>query len=242
MLLALHWKHCLIPYYFRVCNTSKFLREMQILRTSPMRRLISQIAAVTGAGPAALKIWRALRGWRAPKETRYTAEIVSEFDDWADSIWNSCARDVAIIGARDAQCLRVLYPSANRNLTRIRVVVGTQVVGWAVVGILQRPGHEQYGNLRVGTILDALARPEHAAFVIAAATQALRKQDADLIGSNQSHMAWTAALSQCGFLKGPSNFIFAAAPAVSKLLEPLHQTMCRVHLNRGDGDNLLQYV
>jgi hypothetical protein len=55
-------------------------------------------------------------------------------------------------------------------------------------------------------------------------------------------MAWTAALSQCGFLKGPSNFIFAAAPAVSKLLEPLNQTMCRVHLNRGDGDNLLQYV
>jgi hypothetical protein len=94
----------------------------------------------------------------------------------------------------------------------------------------------------VGTILDTLARPEHATAVIAAATRLLNEQGADLISSNQSHTHWTAALSRCWFLKGPSNFIFAAAPALSKLLEPLNQTICRVHLNRGDGDNLLQYM
>jgi hypothetical protein len=240
MLVALRWKNCLIPFYFRVCNAMKFLREMRALRSSATKRIGAEAAALTGLGPMAIKTWQAVRGWKGGAMASQS-EIIPEFDDWADQIWTATAPDFAMIGVRDGKSLRTLYPSENGIFTRIRVSVQSQVVGWAVVGILHRPGHEQYGDLRVGTILDALARPEHATAVIAAATRVLTAQGADLIGSNQSHTAWTAALSENGFLSGPSNFIFAAAPAVSKLLEPFETAITRVHLNRGDGDNLLQY-
>jgi hypothetical protein len=241
MLVALHWKHCLIPFYFRVCNASKFLRELSPLRKNPIPRLLSTIAAVTGAVPIAMRSWQAFRG-RQGMATPNTAEIISEFDDWADSIWNACAPDLAMSAVRNAETLRVLYPAQNRKLTRIRVTVAGQSIGWAVVGTLHRPGNEQYGDLRVGTILDVLARPQHATAVIAAATKVLTDQGADLIASNQSHAAWTDALARCGFFKGPSNFIFAAANSISGFLEPFETRIRHVHLNRGDGDNLLQYL
>lgn len=240
MLLALHWKHSLIPFYFRVCHASRFLREMRPLRNTAAKRLLSTAAEWTGMGPMTLRSWQAFRGRRG-MATTCTAEVIAEFDDWADSIWQSCAPDLAMAAVRDAHVLRVLYPTQNRKFTRIRISARGLVIGWAVVGILHRPGHEQYGDMRVGTILDALARPEHATAVIAAATKVLVEQGADLIGSNQSHAAWINALEQCGFLKGPSNFIFAAAPAVSKLLDPFEARVRQAHLNRGDGDNLLQY-
>jgi len=239
MLLALGWKHCLIPFYFRVCEASKFLREMRTLRNTAAKRMATGAAVLTGLGPLALKSLQAFRSTRA--RTDFLAEVVPEFDDWADRIWADAASDFAMIAVRDAKTLRALYPVDNRIFTRIRVLVHGQPVGWAVAGILHRTGHEQYGELRVGTILDALAPPQHATAVIAAATQVLRDQGADLIGSNQSHAAWTAALSANGYFCGPSNFIFASAPAVSELLHPFEVAISRVHLNRGDGDNLLQY-
>ena len=239
MLLALRWKHCLIPFYFRVCNASKFLREMRTLRNTAVKRVAVKAAVLTGLGPLALKSLQAFRSTRGRIE--FVSEIVPEFDDWADRIWAAGASDFAMIAVRDAKTLRALYPVENRIFTRVRVLVRGQVAGWAVAGILHRPGHEQYGELRVGTILDALSPPQHATAVIAAATLVLREQGADLIGSNQSHAAWTAALSANGFLGGPSNFIFASAPAVSELLDPFEAVISRVHLNRGDGDNLLQY-
>ena len=241
MLLALKWQHCPIPFYFRVCRAGRFLREMQTFRGTAIKRLAADIAAGSGLGALALKAWQGVRGRRGLSQ-RAQAEVVREFDDWADGIWQDTNSDFSMIAVRDSCSLRTLYPAENSKLTRIRMSINGRVVGWAVVGILHRPGHEQYGDLRVGTILDALSRPEHAKAVIAAATNVLMDLGADLIGSNQSHSAWIYALKECGFLHGPSNFIFAAAPGISKLLEPFREKSLEAHLTRGDGDNLLQYV
>lgn len=240
MLLALRWNHCLIPFYFRICNGAKFLREMQVLRTSAAKRIGSGLAATTGLGPLAITSWQAVHtSYKLQKD--YRTEVVDEFDDWTNAIWAEVHEQFAMTAVRDCESLRTLYPPANRKVTRIRIMKAGAAVGWAVTGILHRPGHEQYGDLRVGTVLDVLSKSEHAAAVIAAATGVLIEQGAELISSNQSHEAWTSALAACGFLKGPSNFIFAAAPQVSGLLEPFGDAMRRAHLNRGDGDNLLQY-
>src|SRR5581483_35563 len=112
MLMALHWKHCLIPFYFRVCNVSKFLREMQVLRTSAPRRLVSDAIAVSGLGSLALKSWQSLRGWKA-LNNNYRSDLVGEFDSWADTIWAESAGDFAMAAVRDAETLRVLYPAKN---------------------------------------------------------------------------------------------------------------------------------
>jgi hypothetical protein len=58
---------------------------------------------------------------------------------------------------------------------------------------------------------------------------------ADLLVSNQTHDAWNAALRRCGFVRGPSNFVFAASPAMRKILGT-EENFGHMHINRGDGD------
>jgi len=52
MLVRLGWAHCLVPFYFRVVNPYRFLREMQALRSSTVRRLLMNFAALSGTGAA----------------------------------------------------------------------------------------------------------------------------------------------------------------------------------------------
>ena len=59
-----------------------------------------------------------------------------------------------------------------------------------------------------------------------------------MIVSNQTHDAWCRALENSGFLKGGSNFVFAASKKLGELLQPFDQQKSRMHLTRGDGDGL----
>jgi hypothetical protein len=88
----------------------------------------------------------------------------------------------------------------------------------------------------VGVIVDGLSLPEDAGTVIQAATEALIETGVDLIISNQSHPAWRRALGAAGFIRGPSSWGFAAAPAFARLIDTLDPGGGAVHLNRGDGD------
>ena len=108
------------------------------------------------------------------------------------------------------------------------------VGGWAVVLDTQMKNHKQFGDMRVGTIVDCLAPPDDAATVVRAATRTLEKRGVDLIVSNQLHAAWCAGLAGAGFRRGPSNFLFALAPALAALLEDAEDG--DIHINRGDGD------
>ena len=238
MLAALKWRLYTVPFYFLVNRPANFLRELQRLRQSRLRRLAMDVAAGTGVGWLALKAGHAakcrLRGWQP------AAEVVSEFDDWADDVWEECQALYAMVAVRDGVSLRTLYPASNQNVIRLRVSVGSSAA-WAVVADTQKREHPEYGNLRVGTILDGLARPGDAPAVIAAATRLLVDRGVDVITSNQSHAAWSRALDACGYFSGPSNFIFAASRMLSEWLQPFESTIVRTHFNRGDGDNLLQY-
>ena len=170
------------------------------------------------------------------------AVVVEQFEEWADEVWQACAAGFAMVAVRDSCVLRTLYPASNRNFIRVKVTAKGRLLGWAVIADIQKQNHPQYGDLRVGTILDGLSRAQDATAVIAAATRVLLDRNVDLITSNQSHGAWTRGLEECGFFKGPSNFIFAASKGLSEMIQPFQQTVPRIHLNRGDGDNLLQYL
>lgn len=241
MLMALKWPHCTIPFYFRAHHGGRFLRHLETLRTSAAKRAAADILAATGAGWLGFKLLHGVLG-AAGMAVRAEAEPVGEFGPWADSVWEECHGRYSMLAVRDARSLRTLYPAANPRLTRLKISRGGQVLGWAVIGMLHRPGHVQYGDMRVGTILDGLAKPEHAKLVISAATRELMRRGADLITSNQSHEAWQGALKACGFLQGPSNYIFAVSKKLSELMQPFDKTVGQSHINRGDGDNLLQYA
>jgi hypothetical protein len=163
-------------------------------------------------------------------------EEVAEFTDWTDSVWDACQREYGLSAVRDAATLRILYPKEESKFIRLRVTRRKQCLGWAVLLDSRLSGHNQFGRMRLGSLVDCLALPADARSVAIAARDVLEKRGVDLIVSNQSHAAWGKALKAAGFWRGPSNFIFATSPQLTDVLKASHVQDADVHLNRGDGD------
>ena len=234
-LRAFGWKLYEIPFLFRAVHPARFARHLAAIRTTPLRRAILDLAAFSGgawAGLGALHAFR--RKTRRNRAVRF--EVVPEFTAWADPVWKESGHSFGMIGVRDSRVLNTLYPGAMPGLTRLKVYSGDVVTGWAVVRDTPMKGHKQFGDLHVGTLVDSLSRHQDAPMIVQAAEQFLESRGVDLIVSNQCHEVWSSALLGRGYLTGPSNYVFAASPALGKLLDPFDRNVSRVHLNRGDGD------
>jgi hypothetical protein len=241
LLVALKWHHCLLPLQFRVNRPARFLRELRSLREPASRRRAAGFAAASGLGWAGLHALHGLRGF-AGMRVRSNVTVVGDFGPWADDLWAECASSFTLIGMRNSATLRALYPASSQSIVRLQVRIAGRLAGWAVVAIVQHANHDQYGDLRVGTIVDGLAAAPDVPAVVAAATRALLDRGVDVITSNQSHQAWVQALGGCGYLDGPSNFIFAVSSPLATLLNPFAHQVAACHVNRGDGDSAMQFV
>jgi hypothetical protein len=116
------------------------------------------------------------------------------------------------------------------------VTNGGGVVGYVVLQDEHSLASETLGEMRVGTVVDCLALPEHAESVMWLAAQTLENRRVDLMISNQSHPAWGAALRRTGFIEGPSNCLFACTRRLSDGIRMVDPEARELHLNRGDGD------
>lgn len=233
-LAAMGWTMKLVPFYFRVVKPSAFLRNIRALRTTVARRLAFDLAAATGLGTLAIRpIHAALT---RPQLFGPRTEVVPRFESWADGIWERALGDYSLIAQRDAAELNVLYAESDRRPIRLRVSRGGKDVGWAVVFDTQLRDHKQFGDMRLGSLVDCLALPGEEASVVRAATRLLRKRGVDLIISNQGHAVWGDALRRHGFLSGPSNYGFAVSKALAAALAPWEAHESRIHMTRGDGD------
>jgi len=240
MLVRLGWAHCPLPFFFRIVNPSRFLGNMQTVRTSSARKFLLDFAAYSGAGWAGSKLFQTYRTLRAPRTVRVECEEVASFegDDAADlqSVWEKARQTCSLTAVRDAEALRILYPPAQTHLRRISVKLNSAAIGWAVVG--ERRKDAKYGNMRVGSVVDCFALPGKLFSVVQCATRALEREGFDLVLSNQSHQAWGAAFKDAGYLSGPSNFLFAASKNLTELLAPFEEARPRMHFTRADGDGL----
>jgi hypothetical protein len=222
-----------VPFHFRVVRPARFLREFQPARRGAPARALLDVLAWSGAG----KLLRAAHVLRArPRRDGARAEIVERFADWADRVWEEAAPGYALVAVRDAAALNRIYPETDRRAIRLRVTCDGEVAGWAVLLDTPMSGHKHFGALRLGSIVDCLARPGREAAVARAATRLLEARGVDLIVSNQADGAWRSALSRAGWLRGPSNFIFAASRALARELRPSDVQTARMHVNRGDGE------
>ena len=241
MLVRLGWAHCLVPFLFCVVHPSRFLRNMQTLRTSTPRKLLMDLAAYSGAGWVGSALFQSYRALRAPRSSDVECREVASFD--ADeqlqdiqSLWNKARQAYSFTALRDADALRTLYPPDQTHLTRLIVKRNGSTIGWAVVG--ERRKDAKYGEMRVGSVVDCFALPGEWFAVVQCATQTLERQGFDLILSNQSHQGWDEAFKVAGYLPGPSNFLFAASKKLAELLAPFEEIRPRMHLTRADGDGL----
>ena len=241
MLVRLGWAHCLVPFFFRIVNPSRFLRNMQTLRSSPSRRFLLDLAAYSGAGWAVSKLFLGYRALVAPRSPAVDCCEVASFEtaDVAESLqfmWEQARQTCSFTAVRNAGALRTLYPPEQTHLTRLVAKRNGSAIGWVVVG--ERRKDAKYGSMRVGSVVDCFALPAELFSVVRCATQTLEQQGFDLILSNQSHQAWGEAFKAAGYLPGPSNFIFAASKKLTELLAPFEEVRPQMHLTRADGDGL----
>src|SRR5262249_17130864 len=99
LLEALRWHVIEVPFFFHVCNVSRFLREAAAIRTTTIRRLLLDAGAATGLlalGIHALQAWRT----RRPTEGRAEAEAVTSFGAWANDVWEAAKTDYRLCAVR----------------------------------------------------------------------------------------------------------------------------------------------
>lgn len=236
MLKAMKWSMVACPFYFKVNHPFQFFRMIVYLRRKWYTKAILDILAFSGAGWIAVKSLQLLKRVTQPISADITSEVVERFSFCADDVWNRAKHLYAMIAVRDSAILNTLYPSASKRFTRINVLRGGEVIGWAVVLNTKMDGHNYFGQMRVGSVVDCLAVEGEEVSVIAIATRFLEKEKADIIISNQLHNSWCKAFSSNGYLRGPSNFIFAASPKLSERLHPFETNCSKIHMTRGDGD------
>jgi hypothetical protein len=224
MLKRLGWTMDEVPFHFKVLHAGRFLREIRALRTNRPRRAALDAAAFSGAGWLALRALGMGRG-RAPG----AYQLASGFGPWADEVWERSHPAYRLVAQRDGDTLEGLYPASDARFLRVRAAGG-----WAVLLDTQMENHKQFGNLRVGTIVDCLAAPESAGAVVRACASVLEERGVDLMVSNQLHGAWSRALAESGFRTGPSNYLLALSPAFAKAAGGARPD--QFHINRGDGD------
>jgi hypothetical protein len=232
---AAGWRTGTVPFLFRVIHPRAFLSNIALPNMSRLGRAALGLAAATGLGGLAVRLRQALGGSCRPPRA-VACEHVEAFDDWADAVWHRAKDGYGLVAVRDREVLEVLYPRHQRRFLRLKVTRDKAPIGWAVLLDTQMSGHKFFGRMRVGSVVDCLARPEDAADVAACAGRVLEDAGVDLIVSNQAHAAWCGALKRCGFLGGPSNFLFTAAPKLACQVEPFAGKLATFHLNRGDGD------
>lgn len=235
LLLSAGWQTTPVPFWFRIVNPNVFLRNIEFLRSSPLRRIVLESLRCSGLGWLGIKAWL-LTTTTHQRPAHVSFEIVPEFTEWADGVWNRCKSDYSLIAVRDQQILQWLYPATDSRFIRLKIIKDHMVMGWAVLLHTQMSGNKYFGNMRVGTLVDCLAKPDDARDVVACAREVLEANGTDLIVSNQASQAWCQTFRSGGFIEGPSNFPFFASPQLASLLHPLEELAASFHLNRGDGD------
>jgi hypothetical protein len=225
-----------VPFYFRVQHAARFLREIRLLRSSRLRRFASDAGAATGLGSLGILVVQRLRSGQTPTRRGVTAREVESFDGWADAVWAACKETIDFGAVRDEAVLGAPYNMPGNRFVKVAIEAGDEPCGWAVCLATDHRDNKYFGNLKVGSIVDCLAKPGYEVAVINAAIERLTSEDVDLIVTNQLLPVLGSALRLAGFLSGPSNYLFAASPALKIRLGSSATGGRRIHINRGDGD------
>ncbi len=201
VLSALGWAHFGTPLVMKMIRPARVVRVAPFLRTNKRVAKLAPLAAASGAatlGVRALQFATAVRAGR-PRPARGT--IVASFGDWSDRIWEAAKGSYGVIAARDAESLTLLMGRPGWPDARILRVDGDSgPIGWAALRVNQMQGDARFGDLKLGSIIDALSLPGQEGVVTATAARALEQEGVDLIAGNLTHRVWRKAFAAAGFL------------------------------------------
>ena len=236
MFRAMKWPHADVPMFMKVNQPFRFLRRNGKLREKRRMALALDALAFSGLGSIGLRALQALRKRPSARLRDTDWEVKSEFGAWTDRIWESARHDYEMIAVRDAETMSRLIPSHGPPAKILVVSHKGEEVGWAAVLVKQLSGDPSYGDLRVGIVVDCLAKAADADVVIAAATNYLCGAGADVTVSNQMQRTWCEAHERAGFLRAPSTMALNPSPALAVLLDPFEEKSANIFITRNDGE------
>lgn len=236
LLRTLKFKMVPCPFFFRVNHPFRFCRNISFLRSSHTRKALLDTLAFTGLGWIGIHTLQQFRNNRMISGDFTKAEEILEFDSWCNHIWERAHERYSLIAVRNDVVLRALYPSDKSHFIKIRITQDDTAIGWAVLLNTPMKHHRQFGDMRVGSIVDALSVPGKESSVVRHATEILQRGGTDILISNQLHRSWLQAFAHNGYLQGPSNYIFAVSSRLASHLEPFNVRSSQIHMTRGDGD------
>jgi hypothetical protein len=158
LLKSAGWTLSSVPFLFRVASAGTFLRELQMLRTSPARRTLARLAALTGTGKLGLAALQFRSAGAALATGGLTVTPVAEWGSWVDELWEQCRDDISFGVRRNLRTVRELY-RIDVRLRAYCIRRDGQPVGWMSAQVTQMSNHQYFGNMRVATILDGIALP-----------------------------------------------------------------------------------
>lgn len=223
-----------VPFLFMVTNVSRAAGELAAVGPPGRRRAASRLLRYSGTGWLGSRTWRATSAWRTRETRAVGTEAVREWGTWADEVWERAGGLFRAAAVRDGRTLPALFPPDDPKFPAFRLYEGEETIGWVVVAVTRAVDSPHFGNLSVGTIVDALTVPGRERAAVGVATRVLADNDVDLVVTNQSHPVWRAAFRGAGFLAGPSNYVLATSPRF--LGRGIDLASRGVHVTRGDGD------
>lgn len=236
MLRQLGWLMHKTPLCVRIARPHRVLRSLEYLRSTPLRRLILDGLAFSGLGTLAISGFHKIRSLHSVSLQGASGQVLDHAPEWADALWESTHQHYSCVARRDRRYLEVLFGGAVRDCILLGVFQGKEPVGWVAVKDTQMKEDKRFGNLRIGSIIDAFGPPQDAAIIIKIALDYLLDRGVDAIFSNQSHPEWIRAFSRNACIVSNNRRIFAASKQLVDLLSPFSDTKTKLYLTLGDGD------
>jgi hypothetical protein len=240
MLRGMGWNINEVPFLFRVLNANRFLRNAAPLQRSFVRPL-ARFAALTGLGALAIHGMQALRT-RRTSDDGSGLQPLTGFGNWADEVSDECSGMYSFAAVRDGAYLNFIYPGTGNLYHGLKLIQNGKAAGWIQVLDCAFHNRSYMGDMKVACLADGEGEASAVPALLKAAVRMAREGGADLVFSNQMHTTWTKALEEAGFWRGPSNFLLAFSKELSALLDPLAESLPRIHFNRGDGDGVVNLI
>jgi len=204
LLSKLGWTVSKVPFLFRIENARNFTKEIRWLHQRAYLRLLLGLARNTGtlAGiVGSARLWRRVLGFRPPAGVSFVE--VADFPEEIDELFANVRGDYGLMCDRRAAAMRSRLPANDSRLLRVLLRKSGKVAGWVVISVSQLANHTQFGNMKLGCIVDGLAAPGDVGLLIGEACRRLEAASCDLLVSNQTHPVWIRGLRGQGFFKGP---------------------------------------
>lgn len=194
-----------VPLFARIVSPRAVLADRW-----PGRRWTSLVGSAAALSVRALDALIALRA----STRRIDVEEVERFDTRVDFLWEHARRSYPVIARRDHGHLNwrfADYPD-RRRYRRLVFTDHGETVGWAVLRL------EQRGSLTTGHIVDWLATPDGAWFVLAEGLTLLARWGAHIVYC--LHKGPSGALRKLGFIERDSGWplMFRAKELPSSLV------------------------